>query len=57
MAATDKAKNSTQKAKGKVKEAAGKVTGNDKLRRKGKADQTRGSLKQAGENVKDALKR
>ena len=39
MATTDKAKNEAQRAKGKVKEAAGKVTGNDKLRAKGKSDQ------------------
>jgi uncharacterized protein YjbJ (UPF0337 family) len=55
MATTDKAKNSVQQAKGKVKEAAGKATGNDKLRNKGKADQRKGDLKQAGEKVKDAL--
>ena len=57
MAATDKVKNTAQRAKGKVKEAAGKVTGNDKLRRKGKADQRKGNLKQAGEKVKDAFKK
>jgi uncharacterized protein YjbJ (UPF0337 family) len=57
MAAVDKAKNSAQRAKGKVKEAAGAVTGDDKLRAKGKADQMKGNLKQAGENVKDAFKK
>ena len=55
MATTDKAKNAAQQAKGKVKEAAGTVTGNDKLRNKGKTDQRKGDLKQAGEKVKDAL--
>jgi uncharacterized protein YjbJ (UPF0337 family) len=57
MAATDKAKNTAQRAKGKVKEAAGAVTGNDKLRAKGKTDQTKGNFKQAGEEVKDAFKK
>jgi uncharacterized protein YjbJ (UPF0337 family) len=57
MAATDKVKNTAQTTKGKVKEAAGKATGNDKLRAKGKADQTKGSLKQSGEKLKDAIKR
>ena len=57
MATTDKAKNSAQEVKGKVKEAAGKVTGNDKLRAKGKSDQMKGNLKQAGEKVKDAFKK
>ncbi len=57
MATTDKARNATQQAKGKLKEAAGKVTGNDKLRAEGRADQVKGNLKQAGEKVKDALRK
>ena len=57
MTTSDKAKNSVQKAKGTVKETVGKATGNDSLRRKGKADQMKGDLKQAGEKVKDALKK
>ena len=57
MATTDKTKNEAQRAKGKVKEVAGKATGNDKLRAKGKSDQTKGNLKQAGEKVKDALRK
>ena len=57
MATIDKAKNTTQRAKGKVKEAAGRATGDDKLRAKGKTDQTKGNLKQAGEKLKDAVKR
>jgi uncharacterized protein YjbJ (UPF0337 family) len=56
MTTSDKAKNSAQKAKGTAKEKVGKATGNDSLRRKGKADQVKGDLKQAGEKVKDALK-
>ena len=57
MATTDKAKNTAQRAKGKVKEAAGTITGNDKLRSEGKADQRKGNLKQAGEKVKDVFKK
>jgi uncharacterized protein YjbJ (UPF0337 family) len=56
MAMIDKAKNSGERAKGKVKEAVGAATGDDKLRAKGKADQVKGNLKQAGEKVKDAFK-
>jgi uncharacterized protein YjbJ (UPF0337 family) len=56
MAAADKASNSAQRAKGKVKETARKLTGNDNLEAKGKADQVKGNLKQAGESVKDAFK-
>ena len=57
MATTDKAKNDAQRAKGKMKETVGKVTGNDRLRAKGKSDQTKGNLKQAGEKIKDAVKK
>jgi uncharacterized protein YjbJ (UPF0337 family) len=57
MAATDKAKNTAQRAKGKVKETTGAVTGDDRLRAEGKADQAKGNLKQAGEKVKDAFKK
>jgi uncharacterized protein YjbJ (UPF0337 family) len=57
MGAVDKAKNATQRAKGKLEEAAGRVSGNNRLRRRGKADQMKGKLKQTGEKVKDAFKR
>jgi uncharacterized protein YjbJ (UPF0337 family) len=56
MTKIDKAKNTAQQVKGKAKEVAGKVTGDDKLRAKGKADQMKGNLKQAGEKVKDGFK-
>jgi uncharacterized protein YjbJ (UPF0337 family) len=57
MGAMDKAKNTTQQAKGKVKETVGRATGNDRLRRKGKADQVKGKVKQTGEKVKDTLEK
>ena len=57
MATTNKVKNTAQRTKGKVKEAVGKAAGNDKLRAKGKTDQRKGNLKQAGEKVKDAFKK
>jgi uncharacterized protein YjbJ (UPF0337 family) len=57
MATADKAKNTAQRAKGKAKETAGKVTGNDKLQSKGKVDQKKANLKQAGEKVKDAFRK
>ncbi|BBZ23945.1 CsbD family protein [Mycolicibacter hiberniae] len=56
MGLQDKAKNAAQDVTGKAKEAAGKVTGDDKLRNEGKADQGKSSLKKAGENVKDAFR-
>ena len=57
MATTDKARNTAQQAKGKLKEEVGKVSGDKKLRAKGKAERTKGNLKQAGEKVKDAFKK
>jgi len=57
MATRDKANNTAQRTKGKAKEVAGKVTGNDRLRSKGKTDQAKGNLKQAGEKIKEAVKR
>ncbi|MGD0895045.1 MAG: CsbD family protein [Acidimicrobiales bacterium] len=57
MATTDKAKNTAQQAKGKLKETVGKVSGNNKLRTEGKADQVKGNVKQAGEKLKDAFKK
>ena len=43
----------TDIAKGRIKEAAGVLTGNDKLRRKGKTDQAVGQVKQVAEKVID----
>jgi uncharacterized protein YjbJ (UPF0337 family) len=57
MRPVDKSKNAAQRAKGKVKEAAGEATGNERLRRQGKADQVKAKIKQTGEKVKDALNR
>lgn len=57
MGATDKMKNKAQDAKGKVKEAAGKASGDRSTERKGKVDQVKSDLKQAGEKVKDAVRK
>jgi uncharacterized protein YjbJ (UPF0337 family) len=57
MAAIDKANNSADRAKGKLKEIVGTATDNDDLRDEGKDDQSVAKLKQAGEKVKDALKK
>ncbi|MEV7692626.1 CsbD family protein [Microbacterium sp. NPDC089189] len=56
MGLDDKIKNAAEDIAGKAKETLGKATGNEKLEAEGKADQTKSDLKQAGENVKDALK-
>ena len=57
MSAEDKAKNAAQKAAGEVKEGAGKMTGDQSLEAEGRGDQAKGDLKQAGEKVKDAVKK
>ena len=54
MGTKDKVSNKVQDLKGKGKETVGSATGNKDLRIKGKTDQTKSSLKDAGEKVKDA---
>jgi uncharacterized protein YjbJ (UPF0337 family) len=57
VSALDKIKNKLQGAKGQAKEQTGKATNDRSLEAEGKGDQVSGSLKQAGENVKDAFKK
>ena len=54
MSTKDRASNRIQDTKGRVKEAAGSITGNDDLKNKGKTDQAKAELKNAGEDLKDA---
>ena len=56
MSATDKAKNKIEEVAGKVKEKVGHAAGNDDLEARGKAENAKGNLKQAGEKVKDVFK-
>ena len=55
MGADDKTRNKVDEIRGDAKEKVGGATGNDSMRREGKRDQTKANLKQAGENVKDAV--
>lgn len=57
MSFIDKAKNAAEDTLGKAKEVAGDVTNNDELKAEGKSDQAKSSVKDAGENVKDAFKK
>ena len=41
---------------GKIKEAAGKVTGDEKLKAEGRADQVEGKIQNAVGGVKDSLR-
>jgi uncharacterized protein YjbJ (UPF0337 family) len=56
MSGIDKMKDKAEELAGKGKEAVGDATDNRDLQAEGKADETKGNLKQAGEKVKDALK-
>ncbi|RLV57388.1 CsbD family protein [Aeromicrobium phragmitis] len=56
MGLDDKMKNAAEDLKGKVKEGSGKASDDEKMEAEGKGDQTKSSVKQAGENVKDAFK-
>jgi uncharacterized protein YjbJ (UPF0337 family) len=45
------------KAKGRVKEAAGALAGDRRLKNEGRADQARGSVKNAADKAADRLTR
>jgi uncharacterized protein YjbJ (UPF0337 family) len=57
VSATDKAKDKLESAKGKAKKGAGRAIDDPYLEGEGKAEQVSGDLKQAGEKVKDAVKK
>ncbi|MBD7942000.1 CsbD family protein [Brevundimonas guildfordensis] len=56
MADHDRIEGAAKNIGGKVKEAAGKVTGDEKLKAEGRADQVEGKVQNAVGGVKDALK-
>ncbi|MFC4999428.1 SDR family NAD(P)-dependent oxidoreductase [Dactylosporangium cerinum] len=56
MGLDNKIDNKAQETTGKVKEGLGKATDDDQLEAEGKTDQASGSLKQAGEKIKDVFK-
>jgi uncharacterized protein YjbJ (UPF0337 family) len=55
MGIKDRASNRAQDARGRIKEAAGRIVGNHDLKIKGKSDQAKAGLKNAGEDLKDAV--
>jgi uncharacterized protein YjbJ (UPF0337 family) len=57
MGADNKAANKVTEIKGKIKKEAGKATDDAYLEAEGRAEETKGDLKQAGEKVKDAFKK
>jgi uncharacterized protein YjbJ (UPF0337 family) len=57
MGAENRAANKVTEIKGKIKKEAGKATDDAYLEAEGRAEETKGDLKQAGEKVKDAFKK
>lgn len=57
MTLTSKMAHKAEAVKGKLKNAVGRLTGNRRLRAEGRGDQFKGDTKQAGANIKDAIKR
>jgi uncharacterized protein YjbJ (UPF0337 family) len=55
--ATHHTKNAAEVAKGKVKSTTGKVVGDRRLQAEGKMDEVKGRAKQAGQKVKETLKK
>ncbi|UDY22155.1 CsbD family protein [Nocardioides sp. Kera G14] len=56
MGDKDKLDNFAEEKFGEAKEAVGKASDDEDLEAEGQTDQMKGSLKQAGEKVKDAFK-
>jgi uncharacterized protein YjbJ (UPF0337 family) len=50
-------KHKAQTARGAAKKSTGRVTGNRRLRNKGRAEKARGNARQAADKFKDAFKR
>jgi uncharacterized protein YjbJ (UPF0337 family) len=56
MSIARKIAHKAEAVKGSFKKTAGRLTGSRRLRAKGRTDQAKGNLKQAGAKVKDALR-
>ncbi|MFJ2395437.1 MULTISPECIES: CsbD family protein [unclassified Streptomyces] len=56
MAADEKAQAKGEQAEGKVKKVVGGAVGNESLRAKGRAEESKGDLRAAKEKAKDAVK-
>lgn len=56
MADHDRVEGAARNMGGKAKEAAGKVTGDEKLKAEGRADQARGKVQNAVGGLKDTLR-
>ena len=57
MSGADKAKNKVDEVTGKAKEHLGRATGDGDMEARGKGDQVKSNLKDAGEKIKDAFRK
>ena len=57
MAAENKAANKLTQLRGKFKKGTGKAINDPNMEARGRTEQSKGNLKQAGEKVKDAVKK
>ncbi|MFE5375623.1 CsbD family protein [Streptomyces mirabilis] len=56
MAAEEKAQAKGEQAKGEIKKVAGDAVGNESLKAKGRAEESKGDLRAAKEKAKDAIR-
>ena len=56
MSFADKMENKARELRGRIKRNAGEVTGDRRLEAEGRAEETGGHLRQAGEKIKDAFR-
>ena len=56
MGMDDKIRNKAEELSGKAKEHLGDATDNERLEAEGRSEQSKADLKEAGENVKDAVR-
>jgi uncharacterized protein YjbJ (UPF0337 family) len=57
MSFANKFSNKAQELRGRIKRNTGDVTGDRGLQNRGRADEMKNNLKQAGEKIKDAFRR
>ncbi|WP_329034355.1 CsbD family protein [Streptomyces sp. NBC_00178] len=56
MAADEKTQAKSEQAKGKIKKTVGGAVGNESLTAEGRAEESKGDLREAKEKAKDAFK-
>ncbi|MEV0966165.1 MULTISPECIES: CsbD family protein [unclassified Streptomyces] len=57
MAADEKNQARIEQARGKVKETVGRAVGNERMTAEGRAEQSKGDMREAKEKTKDAFHR